>query len=203
MNGGDNTNSGTTEITVLDRWYYQGFRIMKDTAHLTADFYYDLPDRSKVIHFDSDFGSLSSAYFDAVGSTSFFGVGDVPWADHETFEGYMSGFKMWQAYLSENELLAESQSAWPVIPRQFHALWDLHPFRTNLDHSARGIKKINTRRWSYPNVVPITGTIAPFQRNASRWYWGDVLPAVASSSFVPFPHPRGSGGLHSLNGGLL
>lgn len=166
----------SAQIT-LGRWYYQGWHAQVVGTTLNAEYYFDLPDLTKVI-------SLSESYtgsynFDLPSSSHSFQIGDNAWptvASNETLGGYQQGYKIWQAYLSGLEIQAEALNVWPALPKYTHVLWDVLPLRTKYDTHITGINKINVRHWTFPGVEPSTGGLtAPLQASRTTWWYGDVL----------------------------
>jgi hypothetical protein len=132
-----------------------------------------------------------SGYFAAPGSSSSLVCGDASWpqtAPTENWNGYLQGFKIWTAYLSQAELWAEAQSPFPVLPKYYGSLWACLPMKLAGDYSFRSAKSQSKRQWTVPSAVAgvvTSGNQAPLHRNAI-WYSsaldaGLVLPASGTT----------------------
>ena len=184
-NGFDNLG----DYCEFGRWYYQGYRTYRTTTDTIHEFYYDLPDLTKVCT-----GTVAgTSYFSTPGTTHMFRWMDVPWAELEMLDGRMQGIKMWNSYFTPMELAREAGSPWPQLPKHYGALWDIIPLRTKEDRRQTGWKVKNARRWEYPDpaLEPTTSGDQPdrWRRNGMpKWQWstdaGLFLPAAAGGATV-------------------
>lgn len=175
---GDHTSAAAQVVT--GRWYYQGWHARRDASNIYAEYYYDLPDLTKVLTLTE----ASPNYFTSAGANHSLNIGDNAWpstATNEGWQGYLQGFKFWQAYLSPFELALEAMSMWPVLPKYAGVLWDVVPLRTKYDRRGM-VKEINRRRWTFPNVEPDTGSFSALQTNKPNWYLGGALVVKKAAS---------------------
>jgi hypothetical protein len=183
---------------VPNRWYYQGFRAYRTATDTIHEYYYDLPDPTKV----ATIATGDTTYFGAPGTSHHFRVGDTAWAELEGLDGYMAGLKIWEAVMSPIEMWRECLSPWPQIPKYYHSLWDLLPLRTAYDRHPPGWKVKNQRRMSIIDITnpPTTISLQPdkWSRYGSvpTWQWSDHVGTAAAGG--------GGGGLAGpLAGGKL
>lgn len=191
--GGDFVEAG--------RWYYQGVRCYRTATDTVHEFYFDLPDTSKV----STNTVAGTTYFDSPGTSHMIRLGDVPWAELENLDGVMAGVKFWNADVHPLELAYEARSPWPMLPRYYQALWDCLPLTTLEDrHGARhSLRVLNGRRW---DIIDATVPPSTYPQTPDRWrsalrpafYWNLDSPAIVAAGGGGSPvtyrdHPLGFG----------
>jgi len=128
MSLGANGSDTTTGIAaVTGKWMRHGFRAFMNAAgdEKQHHFFYDLPR----LDFISHPAVGLPTYFDTPPADAYVRIADVWWANQETLAGRMSGFKMWQAVLSPQEMYQESLSPFPVLDKYRDRLWCCIPLR--------------------------------------------------------------------------
>lgn len=101
--GGDYQSS---QDVVYNVWYTQALRVWSDGSGKHHEFYWDLPDTSKVIRVD-----VPSAYGSINPPSPALTFGDAPWNDSdEIMNGVIRGIQIYSNVLTLNEVLAESSN---------------------------------------------------------------------------------------------
>jgi hypothetical protein len=101
--GGDFQSAQTVEY---GRWHTQALRVWSDGSGKHHEFYWDLPDTSKVIRRDE-----SSSYGNNIPPNAALTWGDAPWnASNEIMNGVLRGIQIYSTLLSSSDMLAEASS---------------------------------------------------------------------------------------------
>lgn len=126
----------SAEDVVYDTWYTQALRVWSDGAGKHHEFYWDLPNTSRVIRVDlpADYGNINPP-------KPALTWGDAPWApSEEVMNGVIRGIQIYSATLSVADVLAEISA-----PRSTNLgtanMWylNLNPTPTDIsDHSGAG-----------------------------------------------------------------
>jgi hypothetical protein len=121
----------STDNIVLGKWYRQAYRRTEDPALVGAgnlariDYFYDLPDVSKVI---TATGSGAGSLW-ALTTAHNLRLFDVPWAVAEGLDGRIDRVKIYETYMPARDIVAEARYAWPVLgkylPRLYCCIPDL------------------------------------------------------------------------------
>lgn len=128
--GMDGHDFSTSTTVPTGRWMRQAVVCWRDGTDTYQDFYWDLPDLTKVVHASGSGASGANPnYFASTSGTTFFRFLDVEWASNETLDGRMFGAKCWQAKLPGAACAQEAMSIYPVIPQYYRALWGCWPLR--------------------------------------------------------------------------
>ena len=96
----------SNESVVYGRWYTQALRVWSDSNGKHHEFYWDLPNTSRVIRVDlpSDYGNINPP-------RPALTFGDAPWApSQEILNGILRGIQIYSTTLSVNDILTEMQS---------------------------------------------------------------------------------------------
>jgi hypothetical protein len=136
INGGDPTgdaNGNNTQVA-YDTWHIQAFRAVDNGVNKVHEFYWDLPDTTKVIRIvlGRDYGPPSNPALT---------FGDAPWAiGRERLSGILRGMQSYNASLSTANILAEVNN--PLSTSAGNAnIWylNLNPTPSDIsDKSGRG-----------------------------------------------------------------
>lgn len=96
----------SAEDVVYDRWYTQALVTWSDAAGKHADFYWDLPDTSKVI------STLAPASFgNIVPPNAALTFGDAPWnPSEEIMNGIIRGIQIYSEQMSVSDIMSEITS---------------------------------------------------------------------------------------------
>jgi hypothetical protein len=101
--GDDYVSSQNVEY---NRWHTQALRVWSDGAGKHHEFYWDLPDTSRVIRVD-----VPSGYGNIMPPSPALTFGDAPWnQSNEIMNGVMRGFQIYSVTLTLNDVLAEIKS---------------------------------------------------------------------------------------------
>lgn len=143
--GANGIDGGGGDAVEAGRWYYQGVRCYRTATDTIHEFYFDLPDTSKV----STNSTGNTTYFTGPGTSHMIRIGDVPWAELENLDGAMAGIKIWEADVKPCELAYEARSPWPLLPKYYPMLWECLPLMTLEDRqgSRVGVRTKNGRRF--------------------------------------------------------
>jgi hypothetical protein len=99
--GGDYQSA---ENVVYGTWYTQALRVWSDGSGKHHEYYWNLPDTSKVIRRDE-----AASYGNDIPPNAALTWGDAPWnASNEIMNGVIRGIQIYSVLLSEQEVLAES-----------------------------------------------------------------------------------------------
>jgi hypothetical protein len=126
----------SAENVVYDVWYTQALRVWSDSSGKHHEFYWDLPNTSRVIRVD-----LPRDYGNIYPPNPALTWGDAPWApSQEIMNGVIRGIQIYSATLSVNDILTEAAN-----PRSTNAgssnIWylNLDPTPTDIsDKSGAG-----------------------------------------------------------------
>ncbi len=100
VNGGDFLSAETVEYK---RWYTQALRVWSDGSGKHHEFYWDLPDMSRLIRRDEP-----SSYGNTMPPSPTLTWGDAPWNEsNEIMDGVIRGIQIYSAALSVSDILAE------------------------------------------------------------------------------------------------
>jgi hypothetical protein len=103
IDGGDAISN---ESVVFDRWHTQALRVWSDGSGKHHEYYWDLPDTSKVIRVD-----LPSSYGNVNPPSPALTWGDAPWnASNEIMNGVIRGIQIYSVSMSLNDILSEVAS---------------------------------------------------------------------------------------------
>lgn len=93
----------SSELVAYGVWYTQALRVWSDTSGKHHEFYWDLPDTSRVIRVD-----VPSSYGNIAPPTPALTFGDAPWnPSNEVMNGVLRGIQIYSVALSINDILAE------------------------------------------------------------------------------------------------
>jgi hypothetical protein len=96
----------SNEDVVYDRWYTQALRVWSDGSGKHHEFYWDLPNTSRVIRVD-----VPSSYGNIMPPSPALTFGDAPWSpSNEIMNGVMRGFQIYSVTLTLSDILAEISS---------------------------------------------------------------------------------------------
>ncbi len=105
VQGGDyvaDVNGNSTQLG-YDVWRTQALRVWDDGSFKMHEFYWDLPDTTKVIRVPVD-----RSYGSPVPSNAALTFGDAPWSiGNERLSGLLRGIQLYTSALSINDILAE------------------------------------------------------------------------------------------------
>jgi hypothetical protein len=105
VNGGDYVDSvnGASTAVSYGRWHVQALRVWSDSAGKHHEFYWDLPDTSKVIS-----RTEPASYGNKAPPSPALTFGDAPWnPSKELLSGVLRGIQIYSATLSVGDVLAE------------------------------------------------------------------------------------------------
>jgi len=105
VNGGDYVDSvsGASTAVSYGRWHVQALRAWSDSAGKHHEFYWDLPDTSKVIS-----RTEPTSYGNKAPPSPALTFGDAPWnPSKELLSGILRGIQIYSTLLSVDDLLAE------------------------------------------------------------------------------------------------
>jgi hypothetical protein len=108
VNGGDYVDSvnGTSTAVAYGRWHTQALRVWSDGSGKHHEFYWDLPDTSKVIS-----RTESTSYANKAPPSPALTFGDAPWnPSKELLSGILRGIQIYSSTLSVNDVLGEMNS---------------------------------------------------------------------------------------------
>lgn len=93
----------SSENVVYDAWYTQALRVWSDSSGKHHEFYWDLPNTSRVIRLD-----LAASYGNRMPPSPALTFGDAPWApSREIMNGVIRGIQIYSSTLTLNEILSE------------------------------------------------------------------------------------------------
>ena len=96
----------SSQDVVYDRWYTQALRVWSDGSGKHHEFYWDLPDTTRVIRVN-----VSSSYGNIMPPSPALTFGDAPWNESdEIMNGVMRGFQIYSVTLTLSDVLAEINS---------------------------------------------------------------------------------------------
>ncbi|WP_128003455.1 hypothetical protein [Piscinibacter defluvii] len=96
-------DNGNSTVGTKGVWYTQAVRVRDVGSTSIVQFFYNLPDLTKVI--TKDLGGLLTPY----SGTKAFTVGDAPWNPNaERLSGTFRGLQKYAAYLGDADMLAEA-----------------------------------------------------------------------------------------------
>jgi len=99
----DDANGNDTTV-VYDRWHTQALRVWSDSAGKHHEFYWDLPDTTRVIR-----ALIPSRYGNTNPPAPVLVWGDAPWnPSNEILNGVLRGIQVYSVALSVTDVLAES-----------------------------------------------------------------------------------------------
>jgi len=136
--GRDITNDSNGNSTQLgyEQWRTQALRVYDDGIVKQHDFYWDLPDTSKVIQ-----TSVSRSYGASPPFTPALTFGDAPWSvGNERLSGILRGIQIYSAALSTSDILAEVNLPSSTVNGS-NSLWylNINPTPSDIsDKSGRG-----------------------------------------------------------------
>jgi Concanavalin A-like lectin/glucanases superfamily len=126
----------SVEYVVYDRWYTQALRVWSDSAGKHHEFYWDLPNTSRVLRLD-----LPTSYGNKMPPSPALTFGDAPWApSREIMKGVIRGIQVYSSALTLTEVLSEL-SAPLSTSKGASSIWymNLNPTPTDIsDKSGRG-----------------------------------------------------------------
>lgn len=94
----------SSENVTYDVWHTQALRVWSDGSGKHHEFYWDLPNTSRVIRVNSP-----SEYGNIMPPSPALTFGDAPWnVSNEIMNGVMRGFQIYSTALSVNDILSES-----------------------------------------------------------------------------------------------
>jgi hypothetical protein len=138
INGGDNVTDANGNSTQLgyDVWKTQALRVFDNGVDKVHEFYWDLPDTTKVIR-----SVLDRRYGTPAPANPALNFGDAPWAlGGERLSGVLRGIQLYSAALSVSDLLTEAST--PLSTSQGAAnIWylNMNPTPTDIvDKSGKG-----------------------------------------------------------------
>ena len=138
INGGDFVNDANGHSTQLGygSWKTQAMRVVDNGSNKVHEFYWDLPDTSKVIRV-----TLDRSYGSSPGSNSALTFGDAPWnLGNERLSGLLRGVQLYSAALSVDDIVNEANT--PLITSAGNnAIWyiNMNPTPTDIsDKSGKG-----------------------------------------------------------------
>ena len=108
VNGGDFVDSvnGSSTTVAYGRWHVQALRVWADSAGKHHEFYWDLPDTSKLIS-----RIEPPSYGNQAPPSPALTFGDAPWnPSKELLSGVLRGIQIYSATLSLNDVLSEASS---------------------------------------------------------------------------------------------
>ena len=126
----------SAENVVYDRWYTQALRVWADGSGKHHEFYWDLPNTSRVISVDlpADYGSINPPHPALT-------WGDAPWApSNEIMNGIIRGIQIYSTTLTVNDILSESNAPRSTSPGTSN-IWylNLNPTPSDIsDKSGQG-----------------------------------------------------------------
>ena len=109
INGGDFVNDANGNSTQLGygTWKTQALRVLDNGSNKIHEFYWDLPDTTRVIRV-----TLDRSYGASPPSNSALNFGDAPWAvGNERLSGLLRGIQLYSSALSVSDILTEASSA--------------------------------------------------------------------------------------------
>jgi hypothetical protein len=125
--GGDFVSN---ENVVFDRWYTQALRVWSDGSGKHHEFYWDLPNTSRVIKVD-----VSSSFANVNPPNPALTFGDAPWnPSNEIMNGVIRGIQIYTTSLSLSDILSESSNALSTSAGTSR-VWYLNPNPTPSDIS--------------------------------------------------------------------
>ena len=137
-NGGDYVNdaNGNNTKVVYNTWYTQALRVWADGSGKHHEFYWALPDTSKVIRVTE-----SPSYAETQPPSPVLVWGDAPWnPSKEIMNGVIRGIQIYSATLSVADMLTESTSALSTTTGAANVWYlNLNPIPTDItDKSGKG-----------------------------------------------------------------
>ena len=143
----------SSENVVYDRWYTQALRVSSDGSGKHHEFYWDLPNTSRVIRVDlpADYGNINPPHPALT-------WGDAPWSpSNEIMNGIIRGIQIYSTTLSVNDIVSESNTPLSTAPGTSN-IWylNLNPTPTDIsDKSGQGhhpewVGAERPRLWSDP-----------------------------------------------------
>jgi hypothetical protein len=143
----------SSEDVVYNRWYTQALRVWSDGSGKHHEFYWDLPNTSRVIRVDlpGDYGNINPP-------NPALTWGDAPWApSNEIMNGVIRGIQIYSTSLSVSDILSESSAPMSTAPGTSN-IWylNLNPTPTDIsDKSGQGhhpqwVGSERPRLWSDP-----------------------------------------------------
>lgn len=178
----------SADAIVLGRWYRQALRRRELSTGTVYDYFYDLPDTSKVITTTTGTGDAMT-----VGTGHQLRFGDVTWAIAEGLDGRLDQLKIWEEFLDVPTIVAESRVTWPLEGKHRSKLWACVPdVRRDFmrDVSGRGNHAKIIADTESPSLL--TDIEPPYQIAKYRPPYLLRVPA-ASSGPITYTH-TGSGG---------
>jgi hypothetical protein len=120
----------SSQDVVYDRWYTQALRVWSDGSGKHHEFYWDLPDTTRVIRVD-----VPSSYGNIMPPSPALTFGDAPWNESdEIMNGVLRGIQVYDVALSLSDILAEFGSPRSTADGTVH-LWYLNLDPTPTDIS--------------------------------------------------------------------
>src|SRR6185369_1009917 len=143
----------SSENVVYDRWYTQALRVSSDGSGKHHEFYWDLPNTSRVIRVDlpADYGNINPPHPALT-------WGDAPWSpSNEIMNGIIRGIQIYSTTLSVNDIVSESNTPLSTAPGTSN-IWylNLNPTPADIsDKSGQGhhpewVGAERPRLWSDP-----------------------------------------------------
>jgi hypothetical protein len=124
------------ERVVYNVWYTQALRVWSDSSGKHHEFYWNLPDTSKVIRVD-----LPTTYGNIMPPKPVLTFGDAPWApSREILNGVLRGIQIYSSTLSLSEIQSEINNPLSTS-KGASSIWymNLNPTPTDIsDKSGRG-----------------------------------------------------------------
>jgi hypothetical protein len=119
----------SSQDVVYDRWYTQALRVWSDGSGKHHEFYWDLPDTTRVIRVD-----VPSSYGNVMPPSPALTFGDAPWNESdEMMNGVLRNIQVYDVALSLSAILAEFGSPRSTADGTVH-LWymNLDPTPTDI-----------------------------------------------------------------------
>jgi hypothetical protein len=143
----------SNEDVVYDVWYTQALRVWSDGAGKHHEFYWDLPNTSRVVRVDlpADYGNVNPP-------NPALTWGDAPWApSNEIMNGVIRGIQIYSTTLSVADILSESDAPLSTAPGTSN-IWylNLNPTPSDISdksgqgHDPQWVGSERPRRWSEP-----------------------------------------------------
>jgi len=141
----------SSENVVYDRWYTQALRVSSDGSGKHHEFYWDLPNTSRVIRVDlpADYGNINPP-------NPALTWGDAPWSpSNEIMNGIMRGIQIYSTPLSVSDILSESNTPLSTAPGTSN-IWylNLNPTPSDISdksgqgHNPQWVGSERPRLWS-------------------------------------------------------
>ena len=141
----------SSENVVYDRWYTQALRVWSDGSGKHHEYYWDLPNTSRVIRVDlpADYGNINPP-------NPALTWGDAPWSpSNEIMNGIMRGIQIYSTPLSVSDILSESNTPLSTAPGTSN-IWylNLNPTPSDISdksgqgHNPQWVGSERPRLWS-------------------------------------------------------